>query len=186
MEDSNEYERLRQENILKNRELLLQLQLDAASVGATKKAAKSSSGSASKPKNRSVKKEPQSPLPRRKSSRLAGLPADSEIASEVAKRKYEEGVAALQEAERAKRARVAGDLSFEIKQGLVDIAKGDRFERTFTDENVQETTDKDLRAMRQKMMGLRLYDQHLPNGKLAKETKFTMYESEREFVNSCD
>ena len=166
MEDSNEYERLRQENILKNKELLLQLQLDAASVGATKKAAKSSS-SASKPKNRSVKKEPQSPLPRRKSSRLAGLPADSE----VAKRKYEEGVAALQEAERAKRARVAGDLSFEIKQGLVDITKGDRFERTFTDENVQETTDKDLRAMRQKMMGLRLYDQHLPNGKLAKETK---------------
>ena len=167
MEDSNEYERLRQENILKNKELLLQLQLDAASVGATKKAAKSSSGSASKPKNRNVKKEPQTPLPRRKSSRLAGLPADSE----VAKRKYEESIAALKEAERAKRARVAGDLSFEIKQGLVDITKSTRFERTFTDENVQETTDKDLRAMRQKMMGLRLYGEHLPNGKLAKETK---------------
>jgi len=167
MEDSNEYERLRQEYILKNKELLLQLQLDAASVGATKKAAKSSRGSTSKLKNRNVKKESQSPLPRRKSSRLAGLPADSE----VAKRKYEEGIAALQEEERAKRARVVGDLSFEITQGLVDIAKSARSERTFTDENVQETTDKDLRAMRQKMMGLRLYDEHLPNGKLAKETK---------------
>ncbi|CAZ81780.1 unnamed protein product [Tuber melanosporum] len=167
MEDSNEYERLRQENILKNKELLLRLRLDAASVGTTKRAAISSSGSASKPKNRSVKKELQSPLPTRKSSRLAGLPADSE----VAKRKYEEGVAALQEAEKAKRARVAGDLSFEIRQGLIDVTKSARFERTFTDENVKETTDKDLRAMRQEMMGLRLYDQHLPNGKLTKEAK---------------
>ncbi|KAG0641171.1 WD40-repeat-containing domain protein [Tuber brumale] len=158
-EDSNEYERLRQENILKNKELLLQLQLDAASVGTTKRAAISSSGSASKPKNRSVKKELPNPLPTRKSSRLAGLPADSE----VAKRKYEEGVTALQEAERAKRARVAGDLSFEIRQGLIDVTKSARFERTFTEENVKETTDKDLRALRQKMMGLRLYDQHLPN-----------------------
>ncbi|RPA98810.1 WD40 repeat-like protein [Choiromyces venosus 120613-1] len=159
MEEPNEYERRREENILRNKEILQRLQIDAASVAATRIAARSSSGSASKPKNRSVKKEPQSPLPRRKSSRLAGLPADSE----VTKRKYDEEVAALEEAEKAKRMRVAGDLSFDIKQGLVDITKGARFERTFTDENVKKTTNKDLKAMRQKMMGLKLYDRHLPN-----------------------
>lgn len=172
MDDVNEYERQRQENILKNKALLLQLQLDAASVSATKKgASKSGSANDSKPKKRIPKKEPETPVPRRTSSRLAGIPADSE----VAKRKYENAAAELEEANRAKKARVAGDLSFDLKQGLVDVTKGTRYQRTFTDDDVKETTNKGLRAMREKMMGLKLYEKHGISGRCIGDKTVTFF-----------
>lgn len=162
-DEANEYEQLRQENILKNKALLKQLQLDPASLGNTKRVASSSSKSPagkSKKGRGAPRKEPETPLPRRTSSRLAGLPADSERA----KRKADEDDAALQAAEsasRAKRARVPGDLSFELKRGLLDATKG---VRSFTEEDVEETSDKSLKGLREAMMGLKMYEKFEING----------------------
>lgn len=158
-DEANEYERLRQENILKNQALLRQLQLDPASLGTTKKTT-STPGSS---KKRAPKKESQIPLPRRTSSRLAGLPADSDRA----KRKADNDDAALLAAEnanRAKRARVPGDLSFELNRNLLDSTRGARFEKSFTDEDVEETTDKSLKSLRESMSGLKLYETFGVNG----------------------
>lgn len=160
-DEANEYERLRQENILKNQALLRQLQLDPASLGTTKK---STSAAAGPSKKRAPKKEPETPLPRRTSSRLAGLPADSERA----KRKADDDDAVLLAAEnasRAKRARVPGDLSFELNRGLLDATRGARFEKSFTDEDVEGTADKSLKSLRESMSGLKLYETFGVNGR---------------------
>lgn len=157
MEEVNEYERLRQENILKNRALLKQLQLDAASIGVSKKAVAPARSAPGPARKRAQKKAPEAPIPRRTSSRLAGIPADLKSL----KRKADNDNAALQAAERAnsiKRARIAGDLSFELKKGLLGDAKGARFEKSFTEEDVEGTSDKDLKSMRERMSGLELYE----------------------------
>lgn len=162
-DEANEYERLRQENILKNQALLKQLHLDPASLGSAKKASSSSRPSSGSSRKRTPRKDPEIQLPRRTSSRLAGLPADSERA----KRKADQDDAALQAAEnanRAKRTRVPGDLSFDLKRGLLDATKGARFEKSFTEEDVQGTADKSLKGLRETMMGLKLYDKFEVNG----------------------
>ncbi|KAF8247718.1 WD40 repeat-like protein [Wilcoxina mikolae CBS 423.85] len=159
MEDSSDYERQRQENIARNKALLKQLQLDSLSASLTAGLKKSSPKPSSRSSTPRVKKErntESSPAPRRTSSRLAGLPADSTIA----KRKAEDESRALEEAERAKRSRVAGDLSFEIKQGLLNGVG--KYERTFTNEDVKNTGDKSLREVRERMMGLKLWDRFEP------------------------
>lgn len=156
--EENEYERLRQENILKNKELLAQLSLDPTTRPRlpTAKTSSSASSSSASTRRRAPRKVPtESPLPRRTSSRLAGLPADSE----AAKRKAIDEDAALQAASAAKRSRVSGDLSFELKKGLLADVGRDSFESTFTEEDIKATSDKDLRSMREKMSGLRLYDE---------------------------
>ncbi|KAK6540310.1 hypothetical protein TWF694_009116 [Orbilia ellipsospora] len=175
----NDYERQRLENIEKNRKLLQELELTSAAnafraASEQKKAAASSSTaktpSSSKKRSRPapVKKEPDEFTPRRTSSRIRGIAADSEIA----KRKADEHEAAVKEIERAKRQRVAGelDLSDIVTPGkewdrttnfLSDV-KGERYQRTFTDDDVSKTTDADLKAMREKMMGLRLHEKFEP------------------------
>jgi len=160
MEDSSDYERQRQENIARNKALLKQLQLDSLSASLTASVKKSSPKPSSRSSTPRVKREhkAESPVPRRTSSRLAGIPADSTIA----KRKAEDESRALEEAERAKRSRVAGDLSFEIKQGLLDGVG--KYERTFTNEDVKNTGDKSLREVRERMMGLKLWERFEPNG----------------------
>lgn len=168
-EADNEYERQRQENILKNKQLLQQLQLDAGSLKPTRggssaaSSRKSATPTPSKKRSKPVKKEePAEPVIRRTSSRLAGLPAEHE----TAKRRRDEYELKLIEAERVKKMRVAGDLSFEIKQGLLDgVKKGTKWGRTFTEEDVKATTDKDVKRLREKMMGLKLYERFTPNGK---------------------
>lgn len=161
--DFNEYERQRQENILKNKLLLQQLQLDSVALG-SKRNAKLKPPSKSTPRR---KKEPSvsatEHLPRRQSSRIAGLPADSE----KAKRRYEEQTAALEQAERAKRQRVGGNVTFAI--GGIDFSvKGVRFAKTFTDEDVENTDNKDIKKLREKMMGLKLYERWAPSGRFYK------------------
>ena len=127
-------------------------------------------------------------LPRRTSSRLRGIVADSE----VAKRKAEEENAALAEAERAKRRRVSGDLRLgdvivsNVRKGGGGVVSGAAmkgwdgiglsgvlgparpYERTYFDEadngsGPGTTTDKGLRALREKMGGLRLWEGFEPN-----------------------
>lgn len=170
----SDYEKQRQANIAERDALLKQLALDAASVGLAPKAAskpKSSANSAPK-KKPAVKKVKEEVLPKRTSSRLAGLTADSE----VAKRKAEDEYVAAQEAARAKRQRVSGDLNlsdivvagkqWDVSENfLVDVvARGAKpYERTFGETEVKQTTDKELRALREKMSGLELYEGFEPN-----------------------
>ncbi|KAL9120275.1 MAG: hypothetical protein Q9187_003172 [Circinaria calcarea] len=172
----SEYELQRQANIAERDALLKQLALDAATVGlAPKPVARGrppSNGVSSHKKKTVVKRVKEEVVPRRTSSRLAGLTADSE----VAKRKAEDDYVAVQEAERAKRQRVSGnlDLSDIVVSGkgwnksenfLVDVvSRGAKpYERTFGDTEIRETSDKELRALREKMSGLELYDGWEPN-----------------------
>jgi hypothetical protein len=172
----NEYELQRQENIAKNQALLRELQLNAAKqgLGISSKPAASARPKSNSSKSHKKKAPPQKivkeNVPRRTSSRLAGLTADSE----VAKRKAEEEYAAMQDAAMAKRQRVSGalDLTDIVVAGkqwdksenfLIDVSRGKRFERTFTERDVKETTDAELRDLREKMSGLGLYEGFEPN-----------------------
>ncbi|KAI9772034.1 MAG: hypothetical protein M1840_001322 [Geoglossum simile] len=172
----NEYELQRQENIAKNQALLRELQLNAAKqgLGISSKPTASARPKSNSSKNHRKKAPSQQivyeNVPRRTSSRLAGLTADSE----VAKRKAEEEHAAMQDATKAKRQRVSGalDLSDIVVAGrqwdksenfLVDVSRGRRFERTFTERDVRETSDAELRDLREKMSGLGLYGGFEPN-----------------------
>lgn len=169
----SEYEKQRQANIAQRDSLLKQLALDAASAGLGPKSIKPPSKNPSSRKKKSaVKRVKEEILPRRTSSRLAGLTADSE----VAKRKGEEEYVAAQEATRAKRQRVSGDLNLSdvVVAGrewdnhenfFADVVSrgAKRYERTFGEAEVKETTDKELRALREKMSGLELYDGFEPN-----------------------
>lgn len=171
----SEYEKQRQANIAQRDKLLKQLALDAgqAGLGPQKPAPKSNKSSSSHKKKGHVKHVKAEDVgPRRTSSRLLGLTADSE----VAKRKAEDEYVATQEAARAKRQRHAGELNLgDVVNGgrawdtsenfLVDVVSrgANPYERTFGDSEVRETTDKELRSLREQMSGLELYDGFEPN-----------------------
>ena len=169
----SEYERQRQENIAQRDKLLKQLALDASSAGL-------GPGQKPKPARPTQKKKPavkrikEEVVPRRTSSRIAGIEADSE----VAKRKAEDEYVAAQEAAKVKRQRISGPLDLsevqvagkgwdKTENFFVDIVRmgADPYHRTFGEEEVKETTDKELRALREKMSGLELYDGFEPNRK---------------------
>ena len=170
----SEVEKQRQANIAQRNNLLKQLALDARTAGLGPKPV---SKTPSKPANSHKKKTPvkrvkEEILPRRSSSRLAGLTADSE----VAKRKAEDEDVAVQEAARAKRQRFSGELNLSdavvagkswdnSENFLVDVvSRGAKpHVRTFGETEVKETSDKELRSLREKMSGLELYDGFEPN-----------------------
>ncbi|CCF39618.1 WD repeat domain-containing protein [Colletotrichum higginsianum] len=162
------FERMRQENIARNQSLLK----DLAQVSNKMMPAKPKP--APKPRSAPVKKEaveaPAGPV--RRSARVAGLDADNE----TLKRKYEVELEDQAAKEKAKKKRVGGTLS------LGDIAvEGKKFNKgidglgalvprgaqpgvpTFTDEDVENTSDKDLKDLRKKMGKLELYDKWIPN-----------------------
>ncbi|KAL2829011.1 WD40-repeat-containing domain protein [Aspergillus cavernicola] len=188
-EELSEFEKQRLANIAERDALLKKLSLDAQSAGLfPPKMPKDVSADQSKPKKRpapkSVKKE-ESPLPRRTSSRLKGIAADSE----VAKRKADDEYDRRQEQERAKRARKSDSFSLndifvsgqklpgDALIGVDVITKGVAvpYERTFGDEDVKSTTDKDLRALRKEMNGLNLWEAWEPNRiKLTPERIYSM------------
>ncbi|KAI4175868.1 MAG: hypothetical protein LQ343_001482 [Gyalolechia ehrenbergii] len=167
----SDYERQRQDNIAQRDKLLKQLALDASSAGL-------GPGQKPKPAKPTQKKKPavkrvkEDVVPRRTSSRIAGIEADSE----VAKRKAEDEYVAAQEAARVKRQRISGPLDLSEVQVagkgwdknenfLVDVVSrgANPHVRTFGEEEVKETTDKELRALREKMSGLELYKKFEPN-----------------------
>ncbi|KAI9779980.1 MAG: hypothetical protein M1816_003295 [Peltula sp. TS41687] len=178
-EEENEYEAQRAANIAKNQALLRELQLNAAKAGlgiSSKSTAKSALSRASTDRSHNkkaaaaVKKEKAEIAPRRTSSRLAGLQADSE----VAKRKAEEEHAAIQEAARIKRQRISADLDLgdvvvtgkewdRSRNFLVEATRGKKYERTFMEKDVRETGDRGLKELRQRMSGLQLYEGFEPN-----------------------
>lgn len=170
----SEYEKQRQANIAQRDQLLKQLALDASSAGLGPKPFVKPliKRETAQKKKAPVKKVKEEVLPRRTSSRLAGLTADSE----VAKRKAEDEYAAAQEAARAKRQRISGDLN--LSDVVVSGKEWDKREnfladivshgarphvRTFGETEIKETTDKELRALRERMSGLQLYDGFEPN-----------------------
>ena len=172
----SEYEQQRQANIAQRDKLLKQLALDAgqAGLGPQKPAPKSSNKSSISRKKKGLVKrvKVEDTGPRRTSSRLQGLTADSE----VAKRKAEDDYVATQEAARAKRKRHSGELNLsdvviggrdwdKSENFLVDVVSrgANPYERTFGDSEVKETTDKELRSLREQMSGLELYDGFEPN-----------------------
>ena len=169
----SEYERQRQENIAQRDKLLKQLALDAGQAGLGPQKPKPGPKSSSTHRKKApIKRIKEDVGPRRTSSRLQGLTADSE----VAKRKAEEEHFAVQEAARVKRQRQSGplDLSDVVVAGkdwdksenfLVDIvSRGAKpYERTFGETEVKQTTDKELRALREQMSGFELYDGFEPN-----------------------
>lgn len=163
------FERMRLENMSANQEILKDMSNTAARlmpqpVGRPK----SKTGSAKK-KATPIKREVARPT--RTSSRLAGVEADSE----TAKRKAEVEFDFAREQAKAKKQRVSGDLNFsDIVVDGKKFSKDDGFlsgimrgampnVRTFTEENVKETTDEGLKALREKMGGLELYDGFEPN-----------------------
>lgn len=167
----SEYERKRQENIAKTQALLRNLEMEAAQagLGPTGKA-KASASSKAKSKKPVVKKIKQEDItPRRTSSRLKGIEADSD----KAKRKAEEEFVAMKEADRAKRQRVSGAFNFSDivvagkdwnKSGnFLSIGPANPYERTFDFDDVKETTDKELKALRERMSGLQLWEDFEPN-----------------------
>ncbi|RPA79237.1 WD repeat-containing protein [Ascobolus immersus RN42] len=157
MEELNEYERQRQENILKNQQLLRDLHLTASAIASPKPAARPKA--TPRPKKKVPKADPATVVPRRQSSRLAGLPADSEIA----KRKADELQEQWREAENAKRARIEGDVDVKLEKPLISLGMSEKYNPTFTYEDVEATTDKELKGLREQMMGLKLWETFEPN-----------------------
>lgn len=180
----SDYERKRQENIAKTQALLRNLEMEAAEagLGPTSKA-KTSSASKSKSKKPVARKIKQEEIaPRRTSSRLKGIEADSE----TAKRKAEDEYVAIKEADRAKRQRVSDAFNFNdiVVAGkgwnqsgnfLSAVGPANPYERSFGVEDVKETTDKELRALRERMSALQLWEDFEPNEiKITQERIYAM------------
>jgi len=160
----SDYELARQEKIAKNQALLKQLQLDAQQAGIGGKA-KPTSTTATKRKRPVEKKIKEEVAPRRSSRRLQGIVADSE----VARQKQEEEAVAFQEHQRAKRMRVSDDINLDdaIVNGrtwnragnwLTAVGPANPGERTFDVQDVKDTTDKELREVRERMSSLQLWE----------------------------
>ncbi|KAM7210302.1 DNA damage-binding protein CMR1 [Rhypophila decipiens] len=166
------FERKRLENIANNNAILSGISTTAEKIipkPAPKPKPKPRAPATPRAK-REVKTREQPVRATRQSSRLAGLDADSD----VLKRKYEVEAEVKAEEAKAKKLRVSGDLQLgDIKvegrkwdNGLDGLAglKGLAVRgaqpgvRTFTDEDVKETTDKDLKNLRLRMSGLKLYE----------------------------
>lgn len=167
--EPSEFEKQRLANIAERDALLRKLTQEAQQAGLYSKAAIPAAQHGQKrpakrkePPAKRVKKEEV--VPRRTSSRLAGIQADSEVAQQKAEEQYEKA----KEAERERRQRVTGDLKFSDGTSLIGtdvLLKGvaKPYERTFDESDIRETTDKDLKALRERMSSLELWEAWEPN-----------------------
>lgn len=165
-EEPSDFEKQRLANIAERDKLLAELAVkkNAAQAGLYAKPAKrpASSKSKSTPVKR-IKKEEIAP--RRISSRLAGIQADSEVQREKEEKMYEE----QKERDIERRKRRTDDLKLRditVNGGISGFFGSDSLlrpvarpnERTFGDEEIKETTDKELKSLREKMSGLEIWD----------------------------
>lgn len=172
----SDYEKQRLANIAERDALLKKLTQEAHQAGLYTKPP--SKGTANGTSQSHKRKRPVKPIkkevdvaPRRTSSRLAGLTADSEVAKRKAEHEYE----AVREAERAKRQRIVGDQElgdivvngkgWNVSDGkpligvdVINRSVAKPYVRTFGEDEIKDTTDKDLKAIREKMNGLALWD----------------------------
>lgn len=174
----SDFEKQRQANIAERDALLKKLTAEAQSDGLfTQPLPTRALGNNAKPPKKKTPakkiKEEEAPAPRRVSSRLRGIAAESE----TAKRKADEEHEAVQQDERAKRVRKSDSFTYDDMVvwgqklsgdsliGVDVVTKGvaKPYGRTFGDEDVRETTDKDLKSLREEMSGLRLWDAWEPN-----------------------
>jgi hypothetical protein len=180
-ESISAFERKRLENIAANNALLRDISTTAAKIIPAPKPLPAKRASAPRAKREPVKREPVRPT--RQSSRLAGLDADAE----TLKRKADVAAGVEEEKARQKKQRVSGDLNLgDIKVegrkwgggvdgmaglkglGLGLTARGAQpGVRTFTDEDVKRTSNKDLKDLRLRMSGLELYEKWPVNGRMA-------------------
>ncbi|KAI1007110.1 DNA damage-binding protein [Podosphaera aphanis] len=164
------FERKRLENIAANQALLKDLGTSAAKIIPVPTSKSREKTAVPRRKERPVKKEVLRPT--RTSSRLAGIEANSEIAKRKAEfDEYEQA----KEQKRSKRQRIAGELKFAdmVVEGkkfsnddnfLSGVMRGAQPNvRTFTEADIKETTDESLKALRERMGGLQLYDKFEPN-----------------------
>jgi hypothetical protein len=168
MEGLSDFEKQRLANIAERDALLRKLNLEAQSSGLFPTPSRDAAKVKRKPTPKRVKTEEESPLPVRKSSRIRGLKADSE----VAKRKADEEYEVAKEVERAKKIRrtdsftmsdmfVAGQkLTGDSLIGVDVLTKpvATPYKRTFCADDISKTTDKDLKALREEMSGLKLWE----------------------------
>lgn len=163
--EPSEFEKQRLANIAERDALLRKLTQEAQQAGLYSKPAPSTLNGQKRPAKRKeppAKRVKKEEAPRRVSSRLAGLQADSE----VVKQKVEEAYEKAKEEERQRRQRVTGDLSFGSSLIGTDVLlKGvaKPYERTFDEDDIRETSDKDLKVLRERMSGLEVWDQWEPN-----------------------
>ncbi|KAI9897957.1 hypothetical protein N3K66_006317 [Trichothecium roseum] len=163
------FERKRRENIQANSAVLTDISVTAKKVipDRPKPAPKAA---APRRASRRDKVKTESARPTRSSSRLAGLDADD---STLKRKMAVEAETQAAEA-KAKKMRVNGDLDLgDIlvegkKFGGIDGIKGlmrgaQPGIRTFTEDDVKETTDKELKGLRERMSGLELYEHWAPN-----------------------
>ncbi|KAM3442821.1 hypothetical protein MY4824_000962 [Beauveria thailandica] len=161
------FERRRLENIAANKALLTDISATAKKVIPDKPVLKAP------PKRRSqavqVKKEPARPT--RMSSRLAGIEADND----TLKRKLEVENEFEAAKSRAKKMRIGddlniGDIVVDGKKyggsiaGITGIFRGaEPGVRTFSEDDIKETTDAGLKDLRLRLSSLKLYEHWAPN-----------------------
>jgi hypothetical protein len=162
------FERKRLENIAANQAMIKDLSTTAEKM-APKPVPKPAKPARTRKKAAPIKRE--TPVATRTSSRIAGLEADSETAKRKAEVEYE----FAKEQAKAKKQRVTGDLNFSdiVVDGkkfnkdenfLSGIMRGAQpYVRTFDEDDIKETTDEGLKALREKMSGLELYEGYEPN-----------------------
>ncbi|TVY24693.1 DNA damage-binding protein [Lachnellula hyalina] len=163
------FERMRLENMSANQEILKDMSDSAAKLMPKPASRPKSKPTSARKKATPIKREDARPT--RTSSRLAGVEADSE----TAKRKAEVEFEFAKEQAKAKKQRISGDLNFsDIVVDGKNFSKDEGFlpgimrgakpnVRTFTEEDVKETTDEGLKALRENMGGLELYEAFEPN-----------------------
>lgn len=170
--EMSDFEKQRLANIAERDALLKKISLEAQSAGLLSKTPAPKAGQSHKKKaapKRAKREKDAAPVPRRSSARLAGITPDSEIA----KRKAEEAYEAEKLQMEAKRRRVAGDLRMDeigvkgkweaLSLDSLATSGPAKYERTFGDEDIKKTTNKDLKVMRERMSGLNLWDAWEPN-----------------------
>ena len=181
-----DFEKQRLENIAQRDALLKQLSLDAQSSGFFPKPTPST---ASRPKQaratskkkkeatkikkklKAEKEEEAENAPRRTSSRLRGIAADSEVIERKANKESEAE-------QRERKIRKTDSFSFDdmvVSGNGGVLADGDvltrgvaspKNKRTVTREDSRRTTDKELRALREELSGLNLWEAWEPNSSL--------------------
>lgn len=172
---ANDYELQRQANIKERDALLKKLSLQNATVAFVPKSAPKKPAASTTKKKAPSKKPKKEEGPRRTSSRLAGLDVDNQGLKRRAIEEYESRINETP----AKRRRITDELDLkDIKVSGMDwdgrivdfVNRGAQPNvRTFGTTEVMATTDKELRALREKMSGLHLYNGFEPNSKNGEE-----------------
>lgn len=170
------FERRRLENIAANKALLSEISVTAKKIIPDKPASKSFAPR-KKQKAEPVLREPRRGT--RMSSRLAGVAADDE----VLKRKLDVEAEHQADQAKAKRLRIGDDMNLgdiivdgkkytSSMDGLKGIFRGAQpGVRTF-EYDAKEATDGDLKDLRLRMNGLKLYEHWIPNGEFPRTDLF--------------